>query len=381
MLLTTPPGTPRTTPLVSVIVPVYDTEDYVRYCVDSILRQSYPQLDIILVDDGSTDSSATILDEYTMRDDRVTVIHQTHGGAAKARNAGLNAADGAWVLFVNSDDIIDRRAVELLLHAALRTDADLAKARWRQFGVARLYDVAEATAEGAREPERVTVFTDALRAYQNVFCKSLRLVGTEFGRNTESRYFNDSCWGRLTRRDLWENLRFPEDTSAHVMMAAGELYARVGKVADIDVVLYHQSQHEGDEPPEREFSYHHDMAVAAAHNFDGAVKHGVLPARSYYMLASACDAETTADDFDVPGMDPEVREAHRAAYQDDLLTLSRLAGRLTRTQRLKCTATQAIRQVEHRMYWLRADILKRDRKPWTTADVHIDDDGAAGTTI
>ncbi|KFI95256.1 glycosyltransferase family 2 protein [Bifidobacterium stellenboschense] len=375
MLLTTPPGTPRTTPLVSVIVPVYDTEDYVRYCVDSILRQSYPRLDIILVDDGSDDSSAAILDEYTLRDDHVTVIHQTHAGAAQARNAGLDAARGEWVTFVNSDDILDRRYVELLLHAALRTGADIAKARWKQFGVARLYDVAEATAEGAREPERVTVLTDALKAYQNVFCKSLRLVGTEFGRNTEARYFNDSCWGRLYRSDLWEGLRFPEGTRAHVPMVSGELYRRAGKVADIDVTLYHQLQHEGDVPPEREFDYQHDQAVAAAHNFDLAMEHGVLPARSYYTMSSACDAEAMAEDFDAPGMDPEVREAHRAAYQEDLLTLARLAGRLTPAQRVRCTATQLIRRLEHRAYWMRADLLKRDRKPWTTADVHIDDDG------
>lgn len=381
MLLTTPPGTPKTTPLVSVIVPVHDTDEYVRYSVDSILRQSYAQLDIILIDDGSTDASAAILDEYTLRDDRVTVIHQTHAGAAKARNAGLDVARGAYVTFVNSDDILDRRYVELLLHAALRTGADLAKARWRQFGVARLYDVAEAAAEGEREPEHVTVFTDALQAYQNVFCKSLRLVGTEFGRNTEARYFNDSCWGRLYRSTLWEGLRFPEDTSAHVAMAAGELYPRVGKVADIDVVLYHQLQHEGDEPPEHEFAYQHDLAEAAARNFDIAMAHGVLPARSYYALASACDAEPSTRDFDEPGMDSSVREAHQAAYQNDLLTLSRLTGRLTPTQRLRCTTTQLIRRFEHRMYWLRADLLKRDRKPWSSADMHIEDgnaDGGAG---
>lgn len=374
MLLTTPPGTPNTTPLVSVIVPVYDTEDYVRYCVDSILRQSHPRLDIILVDDGSTDSSAAILDEYTLRDDRVTVIHQTHAGAAKARNAGLDAARGAWVTFVNSDDILDRRYIELLLHAAERTGADLAKARWKQFGVARLYDVAEATAEGAREPERVTVFDDALKAYQNVFCKSLRLVGTEFGRNTEARYFNDSCWGRLYRRELWEGLRFPEGTRAHVAMVAGELYLRVRKVADIDVTLYHQLQHEGDEPPEHEFDYQHDQAVAAVRNFDLAMEHGVLPARSYYAMSSACDAEAAADS-DAPDMEPSVREAQQKAYQDDLLALSRMTGRLTPAQRVRCTTTQLIRRLEHRVYWMHADLLKRDRKPWTTADMHIDEDG------
>lgn len=79
----------QVSPLVSIIVPVYNAEKYLRYCVDSILQQSYEHLEIILVDDGATDSSPMILDEYQRRDNRVRVIHQTNGGIAKAQNAGL----------------------------------------------------------------------------------------------------------------------------------------------------------------------------------------------------------------------------------------------------------------------------------------------------
>ena len=82
----------QVSPLVSIIVPVYNAEKYLRYCVDSILRQSYEHLEIILVDDGATDSSPMILDEYQRRDNRVRVTHQTNGGIAKAQNAGLDAA-------------------------------------------------------------------------------------------------------------------------------------------------------------------------------------------------------------------------------------------------------------------------------------------------
>ena len=97
----------QVSPLVSIIVPVYNAEKYLRYCVDSILRQSYEHLEIILVDDGATDSSPMILDEYQRRDNRVRVIHQTNGGIAKAQNAGLDAAHGDYIAFADNDDILD----------------------------------------------------------------------------------------------------------------------------------------------------------------------------------------------------------------------------------------------------------------------------------
>ena len=192
----------QVSPLVSIIVPVYNAEKYLRYCVDSILRQSYEHLEIILVDDGATDSSPMILDEYQRRDNRVRVIHQTNGGIAKAQNAGLDAAHGDYIAFADNDDILDRRNIELLLHALISTGADMSKARWRQFGVSQIEEVAMEAREGAAEPEHVSVFTNPLNAYQTVFCKSLRLIGDKLGHNTEARYFNEANWCRLYKREI-----------------------------------------------------------------------------------------------------------------------------------------------------------------------------------
>ncbi|MDR3314701.1 MAG: glycosyltransferase, partial [Oscillospiraceae bacterium] len=90
--------------LISVIVPVYNVEPYLPKCLDSIVSQTYANLEIILVDDGSTDASGSICDAYAAKDERVRVIHQANGGVAAARNAGLDAAVGEYIQFVDSDD-------------------------------------------------------------------------------------------------------------------------------------------------------------------------------------------------------------------------------------------------------------------------------------
>ena len=94
-------------PLISVIVPIYKVESYLRECVDSILDQTHRNLEVILVDDGSPDACPAICDEYAARDARVRVIHKTNGGLSDARNAGLDVARGEWIGFVDSDDVVD----------------------------------------------------------------------------------------------------------------------------------------------------------------------------------------------------------------------------------------------------------------------------------
>ena len=93
-------------PLISVIVPVYNVAAWLPRCVDSILAQTYENLEILLVDDGSTDGSGNICEEYAKKDTRIRVLHKENGGLSSARNAGLDAAAGAYIGFVDSDDWI-----------------------------------------------------------------------------------------------------------------------------------------------------------------------------------------------------------------------------------------------------------------------------------
>jgi len=110
---------------VSVIIPIYNVEAYLRECVDSVLSQTYHNLEIILVDDGSPDRCGLICDDYAMADDRVFVIHKTNGGLSDARNAGMKIATGEYVYFLDSDDYILPDAMEKLVQRAEETDADI----------------------------------------------------------------------------------------------------------------------------------------------------------------------------------------------------------------------------------------------------------------
>lgn len=111
--------------LVSVIIPVYNVEKYLRECVDSVIGQTYKNLEIILVNDGSTDSSGKICDEYVDKDERVTVIHQKNGGLSQARNRGLEESTGEYVYFLDSDDYIAENSFEILLEIAEKYGSDI----------------------------------------------------------------------------------------------------------------------------------------------------------------------------------------------------------------------------------------------------------------
>lgn len=111
-------------PTISVIIPIYNVEQYLNECVESVLRQSLRDLEIILIDDGSTDTSGIICDEYLRQDSRIKVIHQKNGGLSAARNAGLKVAIGDFVYFLDSDDYIESTALEQLVNTIIEEQAD-----------------------------------------------------------------------------------------------------------------------------------------------------------------------------------------------------------------------------------------------------------------
>ena len=116
--------------LISVIVPVYNVKEYLVECVDSIIRQSYKNLEIILIDDGSTDGSSELCDVLGKKDQRIVVVHKINGGLSDARNAGMKIAKGMFWTFVDSDDTIEKDMIEILYQNAKKYNADISMFLW-----------------------------------------------------------------------------------------------------------------------------------------------------------------------------------------------------------------------------------------------------------
>lgn len=129
--------------LITVIVPVYNVEPYLSKCLNSILSQTHKNLEIIIVDDGSTDGSSYLCDEFQKLDNRVKVIHKSNGGQATARNVGLDMANGKWIAFLDSDDWIEPDMYKILLKTAVENDADISSCLTRYCTIATAHEVVD----------------------------------------------------------------------------------------------------------------------------------------------------------------------------------------------------------------------------------------------
>ena len=191
-------------PLISVIVPVYKVENYLDCCVQSIVNQTYSNLEIILIDDGSPDASGAMCDAWAEKDSRIRVIHQENAGGGAARNAGLDAARGERIAFVDSDDYIDPDFTEHLVTAAEQNNADLVIAPYKMVIPA-----------GATKPEQVLdKLQDELGVMTVARPPEVREYGflpagvytqDEFARHLMDKpasYFYGVLWNKLYRRDL-----------------------------------------------------------------------------------------------------------------------------------------------------------------------------------
>ncbi len=119
--------------LISIIIPVYNMEKYLKRCVDSVLDQTYKNIEIILVDDGSSDLSPKICDEYEKKDNRVKVIHKKNGGLSAARNSGIKVASGEYIGFIDSDDFIDSDMYEMLYNGMKKGDCSISNVNFRYY--------------------------------------------------------------------------------------------------------------------------------------------------------------------------------------------------------------------------------------------------------
>lgn len=209
-------------PAISVIVPVYKVEKYLETCVDSLLSQTFSDIEIILVDDGSPDQCGTICDAYAQSDARVRVIHQPNGGLSRARNAGVAAARGSFVCFVDSDDYVAPEYCETLYTLLKNSDCD--------FSVCEVCRFQDGT-----KPSPVSVQTQTYMV-SNVDFLSLQLKKkSEFG-----------VWNKLYHRELFERIQFAEGRIHEDVIWSGDLARQLhGGVMMTSKQLYYYRQRSG----------------------------------------------------------------------------------------------------------------------------------------
>ena len=173
--------------LISVIIPVYNIENFLERCVDSVRLQTYSNLEIILVDDGSTDRCPMLCDGYSETDSRIRVIHKCNGGLSSARNAALREAAGEFLFCLDGDDFIDLNCIEILYQNLIESRADLSVGNYCYYLESR-----EIRPHGKQNLRALLSQQDAIE-----------LSG-------RGREFTGSAWGKLYRRELFDGIEYPE---------------------------------------------------------------------------------------------------------------------------------------------------------------------------
>jgi glycosyltransferase involved in cell wall biosynthesis len=203
---------------ISVIVPIYKVEKYLKRCVDSIINQTCRNLEIILVDDGSPDNSGLICDEYARIDPRVRVIHKSNGGLSDARNAGIEIATGEYIGFVDSDDFIHPEMFSDLYERIRKHDADIAQCSFR----------------AVTEDAFIDPGADNEKVISNL--EALRLIYTPF----KVDYI--VAWDKLYRKQLFDSIRFPVSKIHEDEYTTYKLFYLSGKIVVIDKKYYYYYQ-------------------------------------------------------------------------------------------------------------------------------------------
>ena len=202
-------------PLVSVVVPVYNVEKYLRQCLESIINQTYKRLEILVVDDGSTDGSAALCDEYLSRDERVQVFHVTNQGLSAARNYAIDRAKGKFLAFVDSDDWLEEKAIQILVDTARTMNADVVSCRFFQEYVNKTEE-----SSGTREP-----FTaqgeDILKAVV-IGCK-----------------ISNDVWNKLYKAELFSSIRYPVGRVYEDLATTYQLLQKADRLTHIPDCLIH----------------------------------------------------------------------------------------------------------------------------------------------
>lgn len=219
---------PMTSEKISIIVPVYNAENYLRRCIDSILEQTYTNFELLLINDGSTDGSAKILEEVKESDSRIRIVHKKNEGVSATRNLGLKLATGDYITFIDSDDFVDKLYLDVLYKSLTENDADIASGNFASFNEERqaflFFTTDETYFEKVYSPQEWLDQENNPR--HNLF---LTVIFTPF---------------KLYKRELWENIEYPVGRVREDDAIIHKLYLRCQRISFVNSAIYFYSQHE-----------------------------------------------------------------------------------------------------------------------------------------
>lgn len=206
--------------VISVIIPIYNVEKYIDNCIVSIVNQTYTNLEIILVDDGSPDNCPEICDNWASRDNRIKVIHKENGGLSDARNAGLAVATGDFIAFVDSDDWIDTQMYQVLYNSIINTNSDIASC-----GAKRVW------LDGRASCELINITNDYVLENEDI----MKALITSNG-------LLQVVWNKLYRKKIIEDIKFPVGLIHEDEFWSWRAIARAGRVVVIKESFYNYLQ-------------------------------------------------------------------------------------------------------------------------------------------
>ena len=203
---------------ISVIIPIYNVEKYLKRCIESIIKQTYSNLEIILVDDGSPDGCAKICDEYKNKDERIVVIHKKNGGLSDARNAGLKVATGVIISYIDSDDYVDLDMYEKMTKAMEEKNADIVVCGTN-------IDYEDGHTKVKCEKEEKSFNREEALIELNSF-----------------KSFDMAVWNKLYKREVVDKIEFPVGKKSEDYFVMYQYFARAKKVVIINQAKYHYFQ-------------------------------------------------------------------------------------------------------------------------------------------
>ena len=210
--------------IIDVIIPVYNVESYVSECIDSILNQTFNNYRIILVDDGSTDNSGEICDKYSEQFEKITVIHQENQGLSGARNTGLNNSLSEYIMFIDSDDWIEYKTLEILYNAIIEEHSDIVCCKTiYEYGIIP-------TSVDLDFGKYCTYSYNQKEAFRELFSR---------------RNVSVASWGKLFRRKIFEKIRFPYGEIHEDLAVIQDIILQANRITYVNASLWHYRQQLG----------------------------------------------------------------------------------------------------------------------------------------